>query len=49
MEEELEKIDTIAVFGATYSIMKTRLETGLKYYREKKKSDPKKIWKMGKL
>lgn len=42
--EELKKISEIAVFGATYSTMKTRLDTGLKYYKEKKKSKPKKIY-----
>lgn len=43
-KKELEKISEIAVFGATYSTMKTRLETGLKYYETNKINNLEKIY-----
>ena len=43
-EPNLSNIDSIAVFGATYTTQKNRLVDGLKYYRNKKGVDPTDIY-----
>lgn len=43
-EPNLSNIDSIAVFGATYTTQKNRLIDGLKYYRNKKGVDPTNIY-----